>query len=443
MVYTPNTEAQRKEMLGIIGVKGLDDLYAEVPRQVRDPQIVLPPALSEPEVIAEMRRLSEMNANATQYAHFLGVGSYNHFSPSAVYRIMSRSEFYTAYTPYQPELSQGTLQQIYEFQTLVCQLTGMDVANASMYDAASALGEAAIMATTITKRKKVVISPKAHPEHKAVLRTYGDSHGIEIIERDANIQESSELEGDIACVIVQQPNFLGEVRDLSGLAERVHAAGAMLIIVFDPISLGLLKPPGEWDADIAIGEGQSLGVPMSFGGPYVGLLATKEKYVRQMPGRLAGMTNDTTGKRGFVLTLQTREQHIRREKATSNICTNQGLMAVVATVYMSLMGKQGLKRVAELCYQRSHYLANRIAELPGYKLISRDPFFKEFAVHTPISPSDLNHRLLDEKIVGGLDISGTPEVDGADNAWLLCVTEMNTREQLDRLVAALKKVGSK
>src|SRR5687767_3828873 len=369
MVYTPNTEAQRKEMLGIIGVKSLDDLYAEVPKSVRDPEIVLPPALSEPEVIAEMRRLSEMNANATQYAHFLGAGSYNHFSPSAVYRIMSRNEFYTAYTPYQPELSQGTLQQIYEFQTLVCQLTGMDVANASMYDAATALGEAAIMATNITKRKKVVISPKAHPEHKAVLRTYADNHGIEVVERDANIHEASELEDDIACVIVQQPNFLGEVRDLNGLAERVHETGAVLIVVFDPISLGMLKPPGELDADIAIAEGQSLGVPMSFGGPYVVLFVTKEKYVRLMPGRLAGMTKDTTGKRGFVLTLQTREQHIRREKATSNICTNQGLMAVVATVYMSVMGKQGLKRVAELCYQRSHYLANRIAKLPGYKIV--------------------------------------------------------------------------
>jgi glycine dehydrogenase subunit 1 len=442
MVYTPNTEAQRKEMLGVIGVGSIDDLYAEVPREVRDPKIELPPALSEPEVIAEMRRLSEMNANAAQYAHFLGAGSYNHFSPSAVYRIMSRNEFYTAYTPYQPELSQGTLQQIYEFQTLICQLTGMDVANASMYDAASALGEAAIMAANITKRKKVVISPKAHPENKAVLRTYAGSHGIEVVEQDANIKESSDLADDIACVIVQQPNFLGEIRDLTGLADRVHGAGALLIVVFDPISLGMLKSPGELDADIAIGEGQSLGVPMSFGGPYCGLFATKEKYVRLMPGRLAGMTKDTTGKRGFVLTLQTREQHIRREKATSNICTNQGLMALVNTVYLSLMGKQGLKRVAELSYQRAHYLANRITKLPGYKLISRDPFFKEFAVETPLSPSELNSRLLEEKIVGGLDISGTPEADGAQNAWLLCVTEMNSREQMDRLVDALGRIGN-
>jgi glycine dehydrogenase subunit 1 len=441
MVYTPNTDAQRQEMLEAIGLKSIEDLYQEVPSSVRDPQIRLPDPLPEPELMAEMRRLSEQNADAAHYAMFLGAGAYNHFSPSAVYRIVSRSEFYTAYTPYQPELSQGTLQQIYEFQTLVCQLTGMDVANASMYDAATALGEAAVMASTISKRKKVVISPKTHPEHKAVLRTYAANHGIEIIERDANIKEASELGSDIGCVVVQQPNFLGEIRDLEGLAEKVHEAGAVLIVVFDPISLGMLKSPGELDADIAIGEGQSLGVPMSFGGPYVGLLATKDKYVRMMPGRLAGMTKDTEGRRGFVLTLQTREQHIRREKATSNICTNEGLMAVAATAYMCLMGPQGLRRVAEICYQRSHYLAKRIAKLLGYKIISRDPFFKEFAVQTPISPTELNRRLIEHKIIGGLDISGTPEVDGMENVWLLCVTELNTREQMDRLVAALEGMG--
>ncbi len=439
MVYTPNTEAQRLEMLAAMGLNAVEDLYREVPPEVLTPTINLPAPLAEPELVAEMRRLSEMNADAQHYAHFLGAGAYNHFSPSAVYRLMSRNEFYTAYTPYQPELSQGVLQQIYEFQTLVCQLTGMDVANASMYDAASAIGEAAVMAASITRRKKVVISPKSHPEYKAVLRTYAGGHGIEIVETDANIHDASELDPDTACVIVQQPNFLGEIRDLNGLAGRVHEAGAMLIIVFDPISLGMLKSPGEYDADIAIGEGQSLGIPMSFGGPYVGLFATKEKYVRQMPGRLAGMTKDVNGKRGFVLTLQTREQHIRREKATSNICTNEALIALAATVYMCLMGPQGLNRVAELSYQRSHYLANRIARLPGYKIISREPFFKEFAVQTPVSPSELNRRLLDEKIVGGLNISNTPEVDGMDNVWLLCVTEMNTVEQMDRLLSVLER----
>ncbi|HUP26896.1 MAG TPA: aminomethyl-transferring glycine dehydrogenase subunit GcvPA [Chloroflexia bacterium] len=443
MVYTPNTEAQRQEMLESIGLNKVEDLYREVPPSVLDPKIDLPEPLSEPEIMAEMRRLSELNADSAHYATFLGAGSYNHYSPSAVYRIMSRSEFYTAYTPYQPELSQGTLQQIYEFQTLICQLTGMDVANASMYDAASALGEAAVMASAVTRRKQVIISPKAHPEHKAVLRTYAGNHGIEVIERDANIGQAAELGGDVACVVVQQPNFLGEIRDLTGLADKVHEAGAMLIVIFDPISLGMLKSPGEVDADIAIGEGQSLGVPMSFGGPYLGLLATKDKYVRQMPGRLAGMTKDTEGRRGFVLTLQTREQHIRREKATSNICTNEGLMAVAATAYMCLMGPQGLKRVAELCYQRSHYLSKRIAALPGYKIISREPFFKEFAVQTPIPPAELNHRLLEQKIIGGLDISGTAEIDGAENAWLLCVTELNTREQLDALVSALEAMGTR
>jgi glycine dehydrogenase subunit 1 len=437
MVYTPNTEAQRQEMLSAMGLNSLDELYREVPPQVLNPKIDLPAPLSEPELTAEMRKLSELNADAAHYAFFLGAGAYNHFSPSAVYRIMSRSEFLTAYTPYQPELSQGTLQQIYEFQTLVCQLTGMDVANASMYDAGSALGEAAIMATSITKRRKVLISPRVHPEHKAVVRTFAASHGVEIFEHDAAIRDSSDLGDDIACVIIQQPNFIGEIRDFSTLASKVHGAGAMLIEVFDPISLGLLKTPGELDVDIAIGEGQSLGVPLQFGGPYVGLLATKEQYVRQMPGRLAGITRDTEGRRGFVLTLQTREQHIRREKATSNICTNSGLIATAATAYMCLMGPQGLKRVAEICYQRSHYLAKRIAKLPGYRIISREPFFKEFAVQTPISPTEINRRLLDHKIIGGLDISNTPEVEGTGNAWLLCVTEMNTLEQLDRLVEAL------
>ncbi len=428
-------------MLADMGLSGIEDLYQEVPADVLNPSIELPAPMSEPEIMAEMRRMSELNCDAAHFAHFLGAGSYNHYSPSAVYRIMSRSEFLTSYTPYQPELSQGILQQIYEFQTLVCELTGMDVANASMYDAASALGEAAVMAASITKRKQVIISPKTHPEHKAVLRTYADGHGIQIVERDANIKESSELGTDVACVIVQQPNFLGEIRDLNGLAEKVHGAGAMLIIVFDPISLGLLKSPGELDADIAIGEGQGLGVPMSFGGPYVGLFATKEKYVRQMPGRLAGMTKDTKGKRGFVLTLQTREQHIRREKATSNICTNESLIAVAATAYMCLMGPQGLKRVAELSYQRSHYLAGRLAKLPGYKIISREPFFKEFAVQTPVSPTELNHKLLAYKITGGLDISNKPEVEGRDNMWLLAVTELNSKEQMDRLVAALEEIG--
>jgi glycine dehydrogenase subunit 1 len=423
MVYTPNTEAQRDEMLEAIGLNSISDLYREVPASVIDPPIDLPAPLSEPEILAEMRRMSELNYDSTRYATFLGAGSYNHYSPSAVYRLMSRSEFYTAYTPYQPEVSQGTLQQIYEFQTLICQLTGMDVANASMYDAASAVAEAAVMASSITKRKKVVISPRMHPEHKAVLRTYGDSHGIEIIERDANIRAASDLGSDVACVIIQQPNFIGEIRDFSHLAETIHEAGAILIEVYDPISLGMLKSPGELDVDIAIGEGQSLGIPMSFGGPYVGLLATKEKYVRIMPGRLSGMTKDSDGHRGFVLTLQTREQHIRREKATSNICTNQGLMAVAATAYLSLMGPQGIKRVAELSYQRTHYLANRIKKLPGYTVLSREPFFKEFAVQTPLPPAEINKKLLEHGIVGGLDISGFAEVDAAENAWLLCCTE--------------------
>jgi glycine dehydrogenase subunit 1 len=435
MPYIPNTDADRQAMLESLGMTSLADLYREVPAQVMDPTITLPEPLSESEIMAEMRRLSAKNCDATQFATFLGAGSYNHFSPAAVYRIMSRGEFYTAYTPYQPELSQGTLQWTYEWQTLVCELTGMDVSNAGMWDASTAMAEAALMATTITKRKTVVISKTVHPQYREVLNTYAPSHQVEVRE----IAGAEDLEGlgtDVACVILQQPDFFGTIHDLTQTAEKIQAAGALFILVYEPISLGLLKAPGEMGVDIAIGEGQSLGAPQQFGGPYSGMLSVKEKYTRSLPGRLAGMTKDTRdGKRGYVLTLQTREQHIRREKATSNICTNSALIALANTVYLSLMGKQGLRRVAEICYNRSHYLADQLAQVPGFKLGNDGPFFKEFLVQTPVAPAELNRRLLDYKIIGGLDVS-----DQVENGWLLCVTEMNSREQLDRLVQAVREI---
>jgi glycine dehydrogenase subunit 1 len=435
MPYIPNTDADRQAMLASLGMRQMGDLYQEVPADVLDPPISLPAPLSESEIMAEMRRLSEKNCDAAHYATFLGAGSYNHFSPSAVYRIMSRGEFYTAYTPYQPELSQGTLQWTYEWQTLVCQLTGMDVANAGMWDASTAMAEAAIMATNITKRKTVVIGNGVHPQYREVLDTYAPAHGVEVraVKTPAGIEG---LGPDVACVILQQPNFVGTINDLNGVADKIHAAGALFILVFDPISLGMLKAPGELDVDIAIGEGQALGAPQQFGGPYSGMMAVKEKYTRSLPGRLAGMTKDTRdGKRGYVLTLQTREQHIRREKATSNICTNSALIALANTAYLALMGKQGLRRVAEICYHRAHYLAGEITQIPGFALKNEGPFFKEFVVETPMPAAELNRRLLEHKIIGGLDVG-----DLVPNGWLLCVTEMNSRAQLDGLVAALRTI---
>ena len=432
MEYIPNTDAQRQEMLAAIGVSDVMELFSEVPHEVTDPPIQLPEPLSEGEILAEMRRLSEKNADAAHYAVFLGAGAYNHYSPSIAYRLISRGEFLTAYTPYQPELSQGTLQWIYEFQTMVSQLTGMDVSNAGMYDASTALAEAMLIAVSVSKRRKVLVSTGVNPEYRGVLHTYAAPNGIEVLERPFDV--AGEPANDLAAVIVQQPDFFGTLHDLEGVAARVNAAGALFILAYDPISLGLFKTPGELGADLAVGEGQALGVPMQFGGPFSGLFSSKDKYTRQLPGRLVGMTKDLRdGKRGFVLTLQTREQHIRREKATSNICTNSALMALLNTIYLSLMGPGGIRRVAEISYHRAHYLADRLGRIPGFTVANPGPFFKEFVVQTPIAPAELNRRLLEHKIIGGLDVS-----DQIANGWLLCVTEQNSRAQLDALVAVLE-----
>jgi glycine dehydrogenase subunit 1 len=434
MPYILNTEAQQREMLAAIGVRRIRELYADVPAAVLDPPMELPPPLSEGEVLAELRRLSEQNADAAHWAYFLGAGAYNHYSPVMLSHMMRRGEFLTAYTPYQPELSQGTLQWIYEFQTMICQLTGMDVSNAGMYDASTGLAEAMLLAATATRRRNILVSTGVNPEYRAVLHTYAGPHGMDVLERP--FDKESEVPGDVACVIVQHPDFFGTLHDLGGVAARVNAAGALFIVVYDPIALGLFKSPGELGADVAIGEGQALGVPMQYGGPYSGLFSAKEKYTRQLPGRLVGMTKDTRdGKRGFVLTLQTREQHIRREKATSNICTNSALMALLNTIYLEMMGPQGLRRVAEICYHRSHYLADRIDKIAGFRVANPAPFFKEFVVQTPahLPPAAINRRLQEHKIIGGLDVS-----DQIENGWLLCVTEMNTRAQLDQLADLLE-----
>ncbi|MHB1416045.1 MAG: aminomethyl-transferring glycine dehydrogenase subunit GcvPA, partial [Chloroflexota bacterium] len=378
---------------------------------------------------------------------FLGAGAYNHFIPAVVGRMVGRSEFYTSYTPYQPEISQGTLQSIFEFQTLICELTQMDVSNASLYDGASATAEALVLAVSVTRRRKLVLGDTVHPEYRTVLRTYTRELGLEIVEggrRDGGRLDPAwvraAVDENTACVIAQQPNFLGCLEDMEALARAAHEVGALFVAVYDPISLGLLRPPGAYGADVAVAEGQPLGIPISFGGPSLGLFSCAEKYLRQMPGRLVGETVDDQGRRGYVLTLQAREQHIRREKATSNICTNQALMALAATVYLSYMGPQGLRRVAELCLQKAHYAAERLGTLAGYSLAFADPFFKEFALRCPRPPALVNAGLARRGIVGGYEL-GRDYPELAD-CLLFCVTEMNPREDIDRLVAALAEEGA-
>lgn len=440
--YISNTDLDRKAMLDAIGVSSIGELFADVPEDLRFPQVELPAPLSEAELMRELRRMSGRNANAHSHSIFLGAGAYNHFVPSAVDALLRRAEYYTAYTPYQPEISQGTLQAIFEYQTLICALTGMDAANASHYDGATAMAEAAVMALNSTRNKRtIVVAPSVNPQHRAVLRTYMQGLGVTIT-GDEDINASlddvlARIDDTTAAVIVQTPDFLGQMHDLKPVAEKIHAAGGLLIAHVDPIALGLFQSPGAAGADIVTGEGQSLGIPLSFGGPYLGIFACKEQYLRRMPGRLTGATTDIEGRLAYVLTLRTREQDIRREKATSNICTNQGLMMLASTVYTCLMGKSGLRQVAELCYHRAHYAAAQIAALPGFELLTPEPFFKEFAVRTPGPVAELNLALERHGIVGGYDLS--QDYPQLGNAMLIAVTELNSKADIDALVQALKE----
>ena len=442
--FIPNTEVDRAEMLKTIGVAAVDDLFYDVPASARYPKLNLPRALSELELSREIARMAGQNANLVENACFLGAGAYNHFIPATVPHLISRSEFYTAYTPYQAEISQGTLQTIFEYQSLICDLTGMDAANASHYDGATAAAEAAILAINqLRGRDKVLVCPTLHSEYRATIRTYLEGQDVEIIGDEDTSKTFEEmldqhLDDKTACVIVANPDFLGHMRDLKPAANRVHAAGALFIVSAYPISLGLYKAPGEYGADVVIGEGQSLGNPIAFGGPYLGIFATKEKYMRRMAGRLVGQTNDTQGRRGFVLTLQAREQHIRREKATSNICTNQALNALAACVYLSTLGKSGLRQVAELCYHKAHYAARKINALPGYRVNLKQEFFNEFVVECPRPVKEINAALREQKIVGGYDLS--KDYPPLGNAMLVAATEMNTREQIDAFVKALGEI---
>ena len=439
--YISITEAERAEMLAAIGVQGVTDLFADVPEALRFPELKLPPALSEIELRRELGAMSNQNANANSHSIFLGAGAYNHFVPSAVDQILRRSEFYTAYTPYQPEISQGTLQAIFEYQSLICAMTGMDVANASHYDGATALAEAAIMAVNSTRnRRTVLVAPSVNPQYRAVLRTYLQGTGIRVRGDEnphATLDEVLALaDNTTAAVLVQSPDFFGTLHDLKPLVARAHAAGALLVVHFDPIALGLFQSPGEAGADLATAEGQPLGIGLNYGGPYLGMFACSEKLVRKLPGRLAGATLDVEGRLAYVLTLQAREQHIRRENATSNICTNQGLMALAAAVHLSLLGRQGLRHVAELCYHRAHYAAAELGKLPGYRVEDRGAFFKEFVLHCPRPVAEINAALREHGIVGGYDVS--QDYPDMPNAMLLCVTEMNSKAEIDALVDELR-----
>jgi glycine dehydrogenase subunit 1 len=442
--YIPLTEADREHMLRTIGVPSVEDLFSDVPRSVRLLRALdLPPVPSDAELLGELRALSERNGDSDRFACFLGAGAYDHFIPSIVWHLAGRSEFYTAYTPYQAEIMQGELQAAYEYQSLLCELTGMEVANASMYDGASATAEAAVMARDLTHRDEIVVSSAVHPEYRQVVRTYTRHLGVEV--RDFPHQRGRtpvELARDLisertAALIVQQPNFFGGLEEVGRLAEAAHAVGALLVVAAaDPVAYALLKPPGEWGADIVAGEGQPLGNQLSFGGPYLGMLATRQAFVRRMPGRLVGRTVDTQGRRGFVLTLQTREQHIRRERATSNICTNEALNALAAAIYMAALGQGGLRQVAEVCARKAHYARGRLAQISGYTPAFEGPTFHEFVLRCPRDPEEINRRLLDAGIVGGLAL-GRYYPDLGDG-WLLCVTENRTRKEIDRLAQSLE-----
>jgi glycine dehydrogenase subunit 1 len=429
--YIPNTTDEQAEMLAALGIDSIDQLFADIPDQFRNPTLGLPAPLSELEIQRELGAMAAKNRPLGSGPSFLGAGSYDHFVPSIIKPLITRGEFLTAYTPYQAEASQGTLQVIYEFQTLICNLYGMEVANAGMYDGATSLAEAALMACRVTKREKVALANSISPAYSAVIRTYCQSQDIAVEIVDPS---SPDLDIETACLVLQYPNYFGYVEDLQPLVDTAHTQGALAVVSTDPTAMGMFQTPGHYGADIVTGDGQPLGIPTSYGGPYVGLFATKQEYIRQMPSRLSGRTVDKNGKTGYVLTLQTREQHIRRERATSNICTNEALYALAATIYLAAMGKQGLRQVAELCYHKAHYASSQIAGLPGYSLPIDKPFFEEFVVQCPSFPTEINQKLMERNILGGLDIS-----EQVPNGMLLCVTEMNSQEDINALITALSE----
>lgn len=445
--YLPHTDKDIEEMLQVIGVKSIEDLFADIPEEVRlQRQLEIPDSHSEIEILRQIKKLVKKNQTTEDLINFLGAGAYDHYIPSTINPIMSRSEFYTAYTPYQPEVSQGTLQTIFEFQTMICELTGMDVSNASLYDGATATAEAAFMACASTKRNKVIVSSTVHPMVREVLKTYlnyKDLEYIEVAEKNGVTDQDSLLpliDKEVATVIIQSPNFLGNLEEVEAIAEKLHSNKGLLTINVDPISLGIYKSPGQLGADIVVGEGQSLGNPLNFGGPYLGFIACTKKLMRKMPGRIVGQTEDVNGKRAFVLTLQAREQHIRREKATSNITSNQALCALMATVYLATLGKEGLKEVASNCLKKAHYMAAQLSKLDKVTITYQQPYFKEFVIRidTDKTIEEINKALLDLGYIGGYDLS---KVDPRyTNHMLLCVTEKRTKEEIDNFVKELEGI---
>jgi len=449
MTYIPISPKERDDMLETIGVKSLDDLFDAIPAKHRFPKLDLPAALTEMEALDELSGLANANENVRgDLISFLGAGMYNHYIPSAVDHMLRRGEFYTAYTPYQPEISQGTLQAIFEYQSLMSALTGMDVSNASHYDGATAAAEAVNLAFAQFrgKRRKVVVSPTLHPQYRAVVRTYMQGMEVEVTGDDPNADlESSpndlvNLVDDNTCiVIVQYPDFFGRVYDYTKLIDDVHAKGALVCVVANPTALAMFKTPGSMGADIVVGDGQPLGIPMWYGGPSVGFFTTRKKYVHKMAGRLVGETVDNKGQRSYVLTLTAREQHIKRERATSNICTNQGLIALGTAVYLSLLGKKGLGQVANLCYQKAHYAAQELSKIDGMGLCFTEPFFHEFALCVDRPVDEVNARLLEHGIIGGYDLG--QDYPSLKDHMLIAVTEMNTKEEIDTLVEVLSEVS--
>ncbi|AZO93581.1 aminomethyl-transferring glycine dehydrogenase subunit GcvPA [Halocella sp. SP3-1] len=446
MDYIANTPQEKEEMLAAIGVQKITELFSGIPRKVKlDSPLGIPAGISEMELVHDLKEIAQKNLSLGEVISFLGAGAYDHYIPAIVDHLILRSEFYTAYTPYQAELSQGTLQAVYEYQSMISDLTAMDLANASLLDGGSALGEAVLMASRISRKKKILISQSLHPAYREVARTYGRQQGLEFIQLQLNntVTDLLELEKTIdqetAAVVVQYPNFFGSIEDMNRIENIISPyKNVLLLMVVNPLALGLLRPPGDFGADIVIGEGQVLGSPLNYGGPYLGFMAVKKRYLRQMPGRVVGATTDESGKRGFVLTMQTREQHIRREKATSNICTNEALNALSAAIYMSIMGRQGLREVAEQCCKKAHYLANRINKIPGFKVVNKSDYFHEFLLETDYSIDKVKKEMSKRGVIAGVDIS---RFDYKKEGLLVCVTEKRNRGELDKYLTVLEAIS--
>lgn len=441
--YLPDTEQDKKEMLDFLGMSSIEELFEDIPSELRlKGELAIPEADPEPVLMKKMNQLAARNLNANQYPTFLGAGTYDHYIPSVVDHMISRSEFYTAYTPYQPEISQGELQAIFEFQTMVCELTGMDVANSSMYDGFTSLAEAASLAVASTRRSKVVISKAVHPESRAILNTVakGQEYSVEEVSLAIDVTDLEQLKAqvdkDTAAVIVQYPNFFGSIEDLTEIKNIADEVGALFIVSSNPLALALLQSPGKLGADIVVGDMQPLGVPMSFGGPHCGYFAVKQKYMRKIPGRIVGQTHDEKGRRGFVLTLQAREQHIRRDKATSNICSNQALNALASSICMSALGKNGVREMAQQNIEKADYMAKSLQN-KGFNVLNKSAFFNEFVVELPRPVKEVNTKLLESGFIGGYDLG----IDyGFDNQMLIAVTEQRTKEEIDKFVEALEAV---